>query len=228
MTDAARLTVARLWSRRGSETVLAGIDVEFRAGEMVLLQGPNGSGKTTLFETIAGLLAPASGEVHLDGERVDGLAPERIAARGLVLVHQQRHLFGSLSVRDNVALADFARRPNAGIDAVEETLERFGLERFAQTPAGLLSGGEQRLVALARGLRSRPRVALLDEPLAALAVGLRERILVHLRRLADDGAAVVIVEHDAQRVQPYADRSLLLREGRLSAAALTGGLAHGH
>jgi ABC-type branched-subunit amino acid transport system ATPase component len=228
MSSAVRLATHGLWSRRCSETVLRGVDLELRAGELVLLQGPNGSGKTTLLETLAGLLRPASGEIHLDGRRIDGQRADRIASRGLVLVHQERYLFGTLSVRKNIELADFARRADSDIDSVEATLDRFGLEHFAATPAGLLSGGEQRLVALARGLRPRPRVALLDEPLAALAAGLRERMLSHFRWLADGGTAVVIVEHDGQRVGRYADRALLLRNGLLMDGAMSGGLAHRH
>ena len=215
MTDPLRLVARRLCCRRGSETVFRELDLELRSGELVLLQGPNGSGKTTLLETLAGLLRPASGEILLDGSRVDGERPDRIARRGLALVHQERYLFSTLSVRSNLDLADFAGRPGAGTDSVDETLHRFGIERLAATPAGLLSGGEQRLVALARGLRSRPRVALLDEPLAALAAGLRERVLGQLRRLADLGTAVLVVEHDGQRVEPYANRSLSLRGGML-------------
>ena len=213
MIGQPRLQVAGLWARRGAETVLRGVDLALRAGELVLLQGPNGSGKTTLLETLAGLTRPAAGTIAVDGVRVDGVSADRVARRGLVLVHQERHLFGSLTVRQNVALAEFARRDAAGIDGVEQTLHDFGLERFAATPAGLLSGGEQRLVALARGLRTRPAVALLDEPLAALAAALRETVLDGLRRLADGGAAVLVVEHDSARVEPYADRSMVLHAG---------------
>jgi ABC-type branched-subunit amino acid transport system ATPase component len=228
VTTTVRLTTHQLWCRRGSDTVFKELNLELRSGELVLLQGPNGSGKTTLLETLAGLLRPASGEIRLDGWRSDGQRPDRIARRGLVLVHQERYLFSTLSVRSNLALADFAGRSDTGTDSVDETLERFGIERLASTPAGLLSGGEQRLVALARGLRARPRVALLDEPLAALAAGLRERVLAELRRLADRGTAVLVVEHDGQRVEPYANRSLSLRDGVLLDTAMNGSGIHHH
>ena len=216
MSVAPRLDVRGLWVRRGAETVLSGIDLAVSAGELVLLRGPNGSGKSTLLETLAGLIDPAAGEIRLSGERIDGLAAERVARAGVALVHQERHLFGSMSVRDNLALADFARRPGAGCDSVDDTLSGFGLENLAATPAGLLSGGEQRLVALARGLRSRPLVALLDEPLAALSGERRDLVLDTVRRIADGGTAVLVVEHDSERVRPYADRTLMLRNSRLS------------
>ncbi|MBJ7610123.1 MAG: ATP-binding cassette domain-containing protein [Candidatus Dormibacteraeota bacterium] len=224
MNPAPRLEALGLWARRGAETVLSDVSLELRRGELVLLQGPNGSGKSTLLETLAGLIRPAAGEILLDGESIAGLGADRVARRGLALVHQERHLFGTLSVRDNLALADFGRRPTAGMDSVDATLESFGLERFAATPAGLLSGGEQRLVALARGLRARPLVALLDEPLAALAGGLRDHVLKGVRGMADGGTSVLVVEHDGERVGQYADRSLMLRNSTITEAVLPGGL----
>lgn len=222
MSAVPLLEVRGLWVRRGAETVITDADLDLFAGQVVLLRGPNGSGKSTLLETLAGLIRPAAGEVRLGGDRLDGLAADRVARAGVALVHQERHLFGSLSVRDNLGLADFAQRPGAGTDSVDHILAAFGLERFAATPAGLLSGGEQRLVALARGLRSRPLVALLDEPLAALSGALRGQVLDTIRRLADAGTAVLVVEHDSERVQPYADRVVVLRAGRISEAALAG------
>lgn len=222
MSPPPRLVVRGLWVRRGSETVIAGLDLELRAGEVVLLQGPNGSGKSTLLEALAGVVRPAAGSVRLEGRRLDGLPADRVARAGMALVHQERHLFGSLCVRDNLALADFARREGSGARSVDAALVDFGIEHLAATAAGLLSGGEQRLVALARGLRTRPLVALLDEPLAALAGVTRDTVLTHVRAMADDGSAVLVVEHDGDRVRPYADRALGLRAGELSEMALAG------
>ena len=226
--DAARLVVSDLWSRRGVETVLRGVDLELHAGEVVLLEGANGSGKTTLLETIAGLIRPLSGAIRLDGQRIDGQRADRVVARGVALVHQERHLFATLTVAQHLALAGFATRRGTPAHSLATSLETFGLEPFEATPAGLLSGGEQRLLAIARGLRARPLVALMDEPLAALAAGLRERILRHLRALADGGTAVMVVEHDAARVRPYADRSLVLRDGVLAGEWIAGGGVHHH
>ena len=220
MTAPARLAIRGLWVRRGAETVIAGLDLELRPSEMVLLQGPNGSGKSTLLEAIAGLVRPAAGSIHLDGSPIHGLPSDRVARAGVALVHQERHLFSTLTVRDNLALADFARRDGSGADPVDETLLAYGLDHLGGTATGLLSGGEQRLVALARGLRTRPALALLDEPLAALAGATREEVLTRVRAIADAGAAVLVVEHDGERVRPYADRSLTLRAGVISETAL--------
>ncbi|MDQ6856129.1 MAG: ATP-binding cassette domain-containing protein [Candidatus Dormibacteraeota bacterium] len=220
----ARLRVSGMWSRRGSETVLRNLSLTLDAGELVLVTGTNGSGKSTLLESIAGVIRPAAGEVWLDGVRIDGRSADQIARCGVSLVHQQRRLFSSLTVHENIALADFAGGRRGPLDAVDGMLDRLGIARLANTTAGLLSGGEQRLVAVARALRSRPSVLLLDEPLAALADDLRDHLLAELKAVAGSGAAVLVVEHDCERVRPYADHELMLRMGdlvSLSPAAAT-------
>jgi len=211
----SRLAVDGMWSRRGSETVIRDLSLAVEPGEVVLVTGANGSGKSTLLESIAGVLRPAAGEVRLDGVRIDGMRADHVARSGLSLVHQQRRLFSSLTVRENVEMAAFAAGRRARLEPVSAVLERFGIARLASTAAGLLSGGEQRLVALARGLRSMPRLLLLDEPLAALAIEARDRLLAELRRVAAAGTSVVVVEHDSERVEPLADRVLALRMGDL-------------
>ncbi|MGH7721258.1 MAG: ATP-binding cassette domain-containing protein [Candidatus Dormibacteria bacterium] len=218
----ARLSVTGLWSRRGSQTVIRGLTMSVDAGEFVLITGANGSGKSTLLESVAGVLRPSAGEVRLDGLRIDGRGADHVARCGLSLIHQQRRLFSSMTVRENVELAAFAMGRRAHPEPVAGLLERFGIARFANTAAGLLSGGEQRLVALARGLYSRPRLVLLDEPLAALADDLRDRLLVELTGIAAGGASIVVVEHDSDRVRPFADRVLALRMGDLVSVARPG------
>ncbi len=211
----ARLTVHGLWSRRGSEMVLRDLELEVDAGEIVLVSGTNGCGKSTLLESIAGLVRPAAGEVRLDGTRIDGMRADQVARCGVSLVHQQRRLFSTLTVHDNVALADFAGGRRGPLEPVTTTLERLGIARLGRTAAGLLSGGEQRLVALARSLRSNPSLVLLDEPLAALADDVRDRLLAELATTARRGTALVVVEHDRERVRRIADRELTLRLGGL-------------
>ncbi len=214
----ARLALTRLWSRRGGETVIRNLSLAVAPGEFVLISGANGCGKSTLLESVAGVLRPAAGEVRIDGVRTDGMTADQVARSGLSLIHQQRHLFSTLTVRDNLDLAGFAAGRRVELEPVSSLLERFGIARLADTAAGLLSGGEQRLVALARGLRSRPRVLLLDEPLAALAGEVRDSLLLELQRIAHAGTAVVVVEHDSDRVRPFADRTLTLRMGDLALA----------
>ncbi len=221
----ARLAVTRLWSRRGSETVIRNLSLVVAPGEFVLVTGTNGCGKSTLLESVAGVIRPAAGEVRIDGAPTQRMTADQVARSGLSLIHQHRHLFSTMTVRDNVDLAGFAAGRRVELEPVGALLERFGIARLADTAAGLLSGGEQRLVALARGLRSRPRVLLLDEPLAALAGEVRDRLLVELQRIAHTGTAVVIVEHDIDRVRPFADRTLTLQRGEIVAAAGTGARA---
>lgn len=219
-----RLQVIGMWSRRGSETVLRNLGLEVDAGEIVLVTGTNGCGKSTLLESIAGLICPAAGEVLLDGVRIDGMSADQVARCGVSLVHQQRRLFPSLTVRENVALADFAGARREPLQPVAAVLERLGIAPLANTAAGLLSGGEQRLVAVARSLRGNPSMVLLDEPLAALADDVRDHLLHELTAAAHSGTAFLVVEHDRERVRAFADRELVLRMGglvRVDAVAAT-------
>jgi branched-chain amino acid transport system ATP-binding protein len=218
-----RLQVRGMWSRRGNETVLRNLELEVEAGELVLITGTNGCGKSTLLESIAGAVRPAAGEVRLDGVRIDGRSADQVARCGVSLVHQERRLFSSLTVRENVALADFAGSRRGPLEPTATVLDRLGVARLADTAAGLLSGGEQRLVALARSLRSNPSVLLLDEPLAALAADIRDHLLAELRDAAHRGTAVVVVEHDREKVLRVADRELVMRMGALTSVEAMAG-----
>ena len=222
---ATLLSVSGLAVRRGAEFVLHDLSFDVAQGEILLIEGANGSGKTTLLECLAGLVRSVTGSVLLQGQPMQHLSPDRIAREGLILVHQERHLFASLTVRQNLDMADFLRRPGVRPDTIDDLLALYGLERVADTPAGLLSGGEQHLVALARGLRCRPIVALLDEPLAALAADARQRVVRDLRRRADEGCAVVIVDHRREDLIPVADRLVELREGVLVTVNATAGVS---
>lgn len=213
---APALCVSGLAVRRGAALVIHELSLELARGEIVVIQGPNGCGKTTLLESLAGLIPVAAGSVVLDGQQIQGLSPDRIARSGLALVHQDRHLFGSLTVAENVEMAGFMKRPGVAADSAAESLRCFGLDRVAGTPAALVSGGEQQLVTLARGLRCHPTVALLDEPFAALAPSTRGHVAAEIRRRSGEGCAFIIVEH--QRDDDAAvvfDRALALRNGVL-------------
>jgi branched-chain amino acid transport system ATP-binding protein len=193
----------------------AGLRVEER--EIVCLLGPNGAGKSTLMNTVSGLVAPRAGRVTFLGQRIDGLPPHRTVALGIAHVLERRRLFPFLSVRDNVLLGAHTRRARA---SREETLARVEAlfpvvrERRSQL-AHSLSGGEQQLVAIARGLMARPRLLMIDEPFLGLAPRIVEQIGALMRRIRDEeGIAVVFIEQNVELALSLADRGYILESGR--------------
>jgi branched-chain amino acid transport system ATP-binding protein len=197
----------------GDATVLREVDVCVPPSSVVALLGPNGAGKTTLLRVAAGLLRPQGGAVTLDGHDVTGLAPHRRAALGLCHVPERRGVFPSLTVREHLGLF----RRTAGDDAVDCALVAFPRlgERLGQT-AGTMSGGEQQMLALARAYLQRPRVVLLDEVSMGLAPKVIEDIFVALRRLAADGASLLIVEQYVHLALDLADRAYILNRGQIT------------
>jgi branched-chain amino acid transport system ATP-binding protein len=221
------LGVAGLVAGHGGAPVLPGLDLSVGDGEMVAVLGANGAGKSTLMAALSGLLRADRGAVKLFGADVSALdAPDRVRA-GLVLVPEGRLVFPDLSVRDNLRLGALVRR-DADIAAdVEAMLDRFPrLRARADGRAGLLSGGEQQMLALARGLMARPRVLLLDEPSLGLAPQLVEQIFEDLAALRDAGRTLLLVDQNAELSLAVADRGYVLERGRVvaegPAAALLG------
>jgi branched-chain amino acid transport system ATP-binding protein len=210
----------------GGARVVQGISLAVSPGRIVALLGPNGAGKSTTLRVVAGLLRPRGGEVRLDGERIDGLPPDAVLRRGLALVPERRELFPSLSVAENLDLGAYARRDRAGIAAdLEMVFALFPRLRERRTqPARTLSGGEQQMLAIARGLMSRPRYLLLDEPSLGLAPLLIEEIFRKLVEIRAHGTAILLVEQNAAAALRVADHGYVLETGVIrlqgSAAAL--------
>ena len=201
----------------GANPVLHGIDLQVRQGEMVALLGANGAGKSTLMRTLAGLHRPAQGGMHLQGMELNGLAADRIVARGLVLVPEGRQVFPGLSVLDNIRLGAFLH-PQDREARVEEMLTRFPRlrERLHQR-AGLLSGGEQQMLAIARGLMSKPVILLLDEPSLGLAPKIIDELFEALDRLRAESMTILLVDQMAALALSLADRAYVLESGRVAA-----------
>ena len=213
----------------GPVTALAGIDLEVAAGEIVCVIGPNGAGKTTLMKTAAGLLRPRSGEVRLDGESLAAGAVARVRA-GIALVPEGRHVFATLTVRDNLELGAYVRLSRGERDAVAADLARVYeifprlKERSAQA-AGLLSGGEQQMVAIGRALMGRPRLLLLDEPSMGLAPLVVAEIFMVVRRLHTEGTTVLLAEQNARMALSVAQRAYVIEAGLVVKTDSAGALA---
>ncbi len=196
----------------GTLPVLRDIDLAVRPGEMLAVLGPNGAGKSTLMRAISGLLRPVSGAIRFGGAEISSSPAHRVARAGLVLVPEGRLVFPLLSVRDNLRLGAGAR-PDLD-EAISAMLARFPkLGGRLQTPAGMLSGGEQQMLALARGLLARPKLLLLDEPSLGLAPVVVDELFAALRQLRDEGMTLVVVDQMADLAIGLADRCLVLASG---------------
>jgi spermidine/putrescine transport system ATP-binding protein len=203
----------------GGLTAITDIDIEVAPGEFVVLLGPSGCGKTTTLRVIAGFTAPTTGTVTIDGTDVTSLRPRR---RNIGMVFQNYALFPTMTVAENVAFGlRQRRRPSAAIRArVDELLALVRLEDKRDGAIQALSGGQQQRVALARALACSPRVLLMDEPLGALDLKLREAMQVELRRIQRAfGITTVLVTHDQQEAMNLADRIVVMDHGRVQQAA---------
>jgi branched-chain amino acid transport system ATP-binding protein len=209
------LRIAGLTTYRGAVRALDGIDLEVRSGEILAVVGPNGAGKSTLLGTVAGWFPPRAGTVVLDGRDLTGLGAETVVRAGIGLVPERRQMFGELSVERNLELGAYIHG-GAGKDELERVLTLFPRlrERRAQR-AGTLSGGEQQMVAIARGLLADPRVLLLDEPSLGLAPRVVTEIFEALARVNAAGTTIVLVEQNARAAFAIADRVALLERGKI-------------
>jgi ABC-type branched-subunit amino acid transport system ATPase component len=211
------LGVGALQAGYGAEPVLHEVRLAVREGQLVALLGANGAGKSTLMRSLAGLHRPVQGGIHLRGRELSGLQAEQIAALGLVLVPEGRQVFPELSVLDNLKLGAFLR-PTGRDARIESMLERFPrLRERLQQRAGLLSGGEQQMLAIARGLMAEPSVLLLDEPSLGLAPKVIEDLFAVLSRLRDEKMTLLLVDQMAGLALSLADHAYVLESGRVVA-----------
>jgi branched-chain amino acid transport system ATP-binding protein len=208
------MTVNGLSAGYGAAPVVRRADLDIAEGELVAVLGANGAGKSTLMRALSGLLRPIDGEVRFLGERIDQLSGDRIARQGLVLVPEGRQVFPELSVTDNLRLGAYARRSAEEARMIESLLGRFpSLKARQHQRAGLLSGGEQQMLAIARGLMARPQVLMLDEPSLGLAPKLLENLYDLLATLRDGGTTILLVDQMAQLALSVADRAYVLQSG---------------
>jgi branched-chain amino acid transport system ATP-binding protein len=223
---AAYLIAAQLRAGYGAEPVLKGVDLEVREREVVAVLGANGAGKSTLMRALAGLLRPVAGTIAFAGEKIARLPAHKVAPLGLVLVPEGRQVFPELSVLHNLELGAFRRNDDAAPD-IAAMLERFPrLAARLHQRAGLLSGGEQQMLAIARGLMARPKLLALDEPSLGLAPAVINDLFAALDRLRSEAATILLVDQMAGLALALADRAYVIEGGRIVASGAAGEIAH--
>jgi branched-chain amino acid transport system ATP-binding protein len=211
------LTVTSLESGYGRIKALFGIDLEIGPGEIVALIGANGAGKTTFLKTVSGLIHANSGTITFLGRRLNGLAPEKIVNLGISHVPEGRMVFAQQTVSVNLEMGAFGRKDRDGIrkdmDRYYEMFPILGQRRDQK--AGTLSGGEQQMLAIARGLMKRPKLLFLDEPSMGLAPLLVNHIFRTIRELNDTGLSILLVEQNVKKALKITERAYVIELGRI-------------
>ncbi len=211
------LELKHVYTRYANVECLKGINLAVKAGEIVALLGANGAGKTTVLKTISGLVAPSAGEVFLKGKSISALEAHEVVKLGIAHVPEGRKIFQRLSVLENLELGSFTRNDKKEIRSdLDEIFKTFPIlkKRLAQK-AGTLSGGEQQMLAIGRGLMSRPAVLLLDEPSLGLAPILVSQIFGMIEAIHKKGTTILLVEQNAHMALKVASRAYVLETGEM-------------
>jgi branched-chain amino acid transport system ATP-binding protein len=216
------LTIHNLHAGYGKVQVLHGISIDVPKGQVITLIGSNGAGKTTTMRAVCGMIRPTSGEITLNGQRIDGREPYHVAKLGLAHAPEGRRVFASMSVTDNLRLGAFPRltgsRPRGDVEAdLERAMDLFPRLKERRTQlAGTLSGGEQQMLAMARAVMLNPEVVLLDEPSMGLAPILVAEVFRIIERLKTQGVTMLLVEQFAAAALGVADYGYVLENGRIA------------
>src|SRR5262252_4033917 len=209
----ALLEVDRINSYYGDSHILFDVSMYVNKNEVVALLGRNGAGKSTTLKTLMGLVRPRSGRIVLDGKTTQGLRPHAIAAHGLQLVPEERRIFGSLSVEENLVLAGLSAKSRWPLERIWQTFPRLSERRRSRGTD--LSGGEQQMLAIARALVRAPKIILLDEPFEGLAPIIVRDLLATCRTLAEAGQTIVVVEQNISAALSLADRVYVINNGHV-------------
>ena len=214
----------------GHVEAVRGISLSVSAGEIVALIGPNGAGKSSTLNAIAGLVRPARGTVRLEGQELAGVPSHAAVAAGIVLVPEGRAILQRMTVAENLMIGSEARAWPGGREesraAIEEQIRRFpSLQRRLDAPAGALSGGEQQMLAIARGVLARPRILLLDEPSMGLAPLLVRQIFEIVGDIHRQGTTILLVEQNARMALQVAQQAYVLERGEIALEGQAGELA---
>ncbi len=210
------LEIRNLRAGYGQVQVLHGVDLDVGEGEIVALLGSNGAGKSTLNNNVSGIFHPFGGSIRLDGEDVTAARPEHMVDLGVIQVPEGRRVFPNLTVRENLELGGYRRAKPRRAENLARVVEVFPrlAERFGQI-AGTLSGGEQQMLAIGRGLMAEPRLLILDEPSLGLSPILVEEVFGLIRRLHEQGLAILLVEQNVFQSLEIADRAYVLENGAI-------------
>ena len=221
----ALLEIDGLEAGYGSVQVLWGVSLSLAHAGISCIIGSNGAGKTTLLRTLSGLLRPSGGTVRFQGERIEGLRPDQVLARGIAHVPEGRRLFASMSVEDNLLMGAYGRRSvaRAGLERAYALFPRLGERR--RQDAATLSGGEQQMCAIARGLMSQPSLLLIDELSLGLAPRLVDELAASLAGVPASGTSVLLVEQDVAAALDLAAEGFVLDRGRVTLAGPSAALA---
>jgi branched-chain amino acid transport system ATP-binding protein len=216
------LSIERLAVGYGEVRVLHDVSLEVSAGQVAALLGANGAGKTTLLRAATGLLVAGAGRVLLNGEILNGVPTHEIVERGLIMVPEGRSLFPFMSVEENLELGSYAKRARKerrrSLERVYHLLPR--LKERRRQRSGSLSGGEQQMCAIGRGLMARPEILLLDEPSLGLAPVIVRDIFALIARLRSEGLSILLVEQHVKLALAIADRAFVLQDGRIAMSGL--------
>ncbi len=232
----APLTVENLRKEFGGITAVDGASFEVERGTLTGLIGPNGAGKSTTFNCIAGTLDPTAGTVRFEGEDITGKSPHAVCNRGLVRTFQIARELSEMTVLENLMLApkdqqgeklrnavlpgrrdDVIAQEEELLEAVWETLEFFEIDHLAQEQAGTLSGGQRKLLEMARALMTDPEMVLLDEPLAGVNPTLEEKLLDRIHDLREEGRTFLLVEHDMDVIMDHCEHVIVMHQGKVLA-----------
>lgn len=216
--SAAILKVDNLESYYGPIMAIRGVSLEVRQGQIVTVLGANGAGKTTLLKTISGIMDPEKGTVVVDGEALQGMEPDKVVRKGVIHVPEGREVFPILTVGENLKMGAYTRNDADGIAADLEMVYGYFpiLKERADQPAGTLSGGQQQMLAIGRGLMARPKIMLLDEPSLGLSPLLTKEIFAIIKRLnVEQGVTMMLVEQNAKVALDVADYGYVMEIGRI-------------
>jgi len=215
------LKVSNLCVNYGAIEAVRNLSFEVKAGRVVAIIGANGAGKSTTLNTIGGLIAPTSGIIELEGRNISGLRADQIAQLGLAQVPEGREVLATLSVEENLRLGAYIRTDHHAIEAdLQSMFERFPiLKTRRKQHAGLMSGGEQQMMVVARALMARPKLLTLDEPSMGLAPLIVNQIFEIITEIRSQGVTLLLVEQNARKALQVADYAYVLERGQLAYAA---------
>ncbi|MGG4498022.1 ABC transporter ATP-binding protein [Brevibacillus reuszeri] len=212
------LTIDNVHSFYGKIAALKGITLEVRQGEIVALLGSNGAGKSTTLKTISGLVRPGKGDILLNGKSIVGMPPHQIVEEGIIHVPEGRRIFAGLTVRENLELGGFTQKKKKNVIAagIEQAFSFFPrLKERSTQLGGTLSGGEQQMLAICRGLMARPKLLMLDEPSMGLAPIIVQEIMHIIREINKQGTTILLIEQNAKAALRLAHRGYVLETGRI-------------